>query len=225
MVGAHLPFGMTDIPPRARDGGGAGVSSSGEGGAIPLEQGVVRRAQEGDAAAFEQLYRTHAGRVYALCLRMSGDRERARELAHDAFVRAWERLASYRGEAAFGTWLHRLTVNVVLERQRGERRRQAHEVTASDLATDDGDEEQGDRLEATMTATVRGGQVIPRDVDRMELEAAIASLPRNARMVFVLHAVEGYRHDEIAQVMAIAEGTVRAHLHRARRLLMEFLTR
>lgn len=187
---------------------------------------MVRRAQGGDEQAFEALYRAHAGRVFALCLRMTGERGRAQELAHDAFVRAWERLGSFRGESAFGSWLHRLTVNVVLERQRSERRRRMHEGPAPD-----GDEEAADGWDDVGGAgagTDREGwhHVTRRDdAVRLDLEAAIARLPTNARTVFVLHVVEGYRHDEIAALMSIADGTVRAHLHRARRLLMEYLSR
>ncbi len=190
----------------------------------PDESEVVRRAQAGDERAFEALYRMHAGRVFALCLRMAGEREQARELAHEAFVRAWERLGTYRGEAAFGSWLHRLTVNVVLERRRRERRRQAHEVAeggGDELAADGWDDAGG---EAT-AAVAEGWRRAVRDdqAARLDLESAIARLPTNARTVFVLYVVEGYRHDEIAAMMTIAEGTVRAHLHRARRLLMEYL--
>ncbi len=165
--------------------------------------------------AFEVLYRQSAGRVFALCLRMSRDRERARELAHDAFVRAWEKMSTFRGDAAFSTWMHRLTVNLVLERQRSERRRAAHEVTVADR----GDVDEDDAPEVrTMLQLVRHDEG-----ERLDLEAAIRTLPPNARTVFVLHEVEGYQHDEIAQSMGIAPGTVRAHLHRARRLLMEYL--
>ena len=174
------------------------------------EAALVARARGGDSAAFEGLYRITSGRVFALCLRMTGERERARELAHDVFVRAWEKLPGFRGEAAFGTWLHRLAVNVVLERQRHERRRQAHETSGIDEAED----------APVMLRVVRRDEG-----DRLDLETAIARLPTNARTVFVLHEVEGYRHEEIARMMEIAEGTVRAHLHRARRLLMEFLSR
>lgn len=187
---------------------------------------MVRRAQGGDEGAFEALYRAHAGRVFALCLRMTGERQRAQELAHDAFVRAWERLPSFRGESAFGSWLHRLTVNVVLERQRGERRREAHEVRGGDLddeVADGWDDAAGEGEPATAGAWRRAAR--GDDALRLDLESAIARLPTNARTVFVLHVVEGYRHDEIATVMTIAEGTVRAHLHRARRLLMEYLSR
>jgi RNA polymerase sigma-70 factor (ECF subfamily) len=175
------------------------------------EPQVVARARGGDVAAFELLYRATAGRVFALCLRMSGDRDRARELAHDVFVRAWEKLPGFRGDASFATWLHRLAVNEVLEQARGERRRLARVSLA-------GDEDEG--------AVERRAPAAAGDPDaRIDLERAIALLPPNARRVFVLHDVDGYRHGEIARAMAIAEGTVRAHLHRARRLLMEMLER
>lgn len=172
---------------------------------------VVARAREGDVAAFESLYHATAGRVFAVCLRMTGDRARARELTHDVFVRAWERLPGFRGEASFATWLHRVAVNEVLEQSRGERRRLAR----VSLVEDEDD-----------VAAERGAPSVAGDPDaRIDLERAIALLPPNARRVFVLHDVDGYRHGEIARVMAIAEGTVRAHLHRARRLLMEMLDR
>lgn len=174
------------------------------------DRDLALRAQAGDLRSFEVLFGRHAGRTFALCLRMTGDRQRARELAHDAFVRAWERLGSYKGEAAFSTWLHRLTVNVILEAARSQRRREARVALADD--TDD-----DVQLAAELTPTDVG--------DRIDLERAIAKLPPNARQVFVLHDVEGFRHDEIADRMAIAPGTVRAHLHRARKLLMTWLDR
>ncbi len=170
------------------------------------EHAWVERARAGDSAAFELLYQRHGGRTYALCVRLCADPTRARELAHDAFVRAWERLGSFRGDAAFGTWLHRLTVNVVLEAARRDQRRRARVEVADDPAD----------LELAAS----------RDSDplvRMQLEEAIAALPPNARMVFVLHDVEGYSHQEIAERMELAAGTVRAHLHRARQLLMKHL--
>lgn len=177
---------------------------------LPDDRDLASRALEGDTRSFEVLFERHAGRVYALCVRMAGDRQRARELAHDALVRAWERLGSYKGEAAFGTWLHRLTVNVVLESARSQRRREARVALAED---DDADGGGAPELAASDVG------------DRIDLERAIAKLPRNARQVFVLHDVEGFRHDEIADRLAIAPGTVRAHLHRARKLLIAWLDR
>lgn len=168
---------------------------------------LARRARAGDVAAFERLYRTHAGHVRAVCLRLCADGLRAEEAAQDAWVRAWERLSTWRGDAAFGTWLHRLTVNVVLESFRSERRRLAR----VSLAGDD------DEVDAAVPAREPG--------DALDLERAIARLPRGARTVFVLHDVEGYRHGEIATMTGLAEGTLRAQLCRARRLLMEMLDR
>lgn len=170
---------------------------------------LASRAVRGDVAAFEQLYRRSSGRVYALCLRMSGDPQRARELAHDAFVRAWERLATFRGDAEFDTWIHRLTVNVVLADRRTERRRQQRVTLA--------DDEPGVALDA---APARAG----RDVlARLDLERAIATLQPGPREVFVLHDVEGYGHDEIARRMGMPAGTVRSMLHRARKALMNWM--
>ena len=159
---------------------------------------------------FEPFYRAHVRRVYALCLRMSGDARRAEELTQDVFVRAWEGRASYRGAALLGTWLHRLAVNVVLSGARADRRRLARV-------------EPSDAPEAVAGARV--SERAPAVGERLDLERAIAALPAGARTVFVLHDVEGYTHEEIARLMGIASGTVRSQLHRARRLLMEALDR
>lgn len=173
---------------------------------------LVALASAGDVAAFRRLYERSSGRVFALCLRMTSDGQRARELAHDAFVRAWERLPSFRGESHFDTWMHRLAVNVVLEAARSDRRREARVSLADDEGSPD--------------AMASAGAYAPADVlDRIDLERAIATLPPNARTVFVLHDVEGFRHDEIAERMQLATGTVRAHLHRARQLLMRMLNK
>jgi RNA polymerase sigma-70 factor (ECF subfamily) len=165
----------------------------------------VRRAQAGDADAFEAVYRAHAGRVYALCLRMAGDVTQARELVQDVFIRAWEKLGTFRGDSAFGTWLHRLAVNVVLMDRRLAARR------AEDrLEGDEGEERPLQAREA------------PAGL-RMDLEQAIAALPPMARQVLILYDVEGYEHQEIGTMLGIAEGTSKAHLFRARRLLREKL--
>jgi len=172
---------------------------------------LVTLAARGDVSAFEQLYARSAGRVYAVCVRMTGDPQRAREFTHDAFVRAWERLSTFRGEAAFETWMHRLAVNVVLTATRGERRRAARMVAT----TDEPDAE-------FETSFGRPGP----DVEmRVDLERAIASLPPRAREVFVLHDVEGYKHDEIADRLELQSSSVRAQLHRARQMIMRMLNR
>ena len=167
---------------------------------------LERRAQQGDRDAFEQLYRLHAGRVYALCLRLAGDAVEARRLAQDAFVRAWERLPGFRGDSAFSSWMHWLAVNVVLADRRAAVRR--HRRVAVD----------GDAAEAVGGA----GDWTP---ERLDLERAIAALPPGARAVFVLFDIEGYGHEEIAAMTGIASGTSKAQLHRARRLLREALSR
>ncbi len=172
---------------------------------------LVALAARGDVGAFERLYARSAGRVYAVCMRMTGDPQRAREFTHDAFVRAWERLSTFRGEAAFETWMHRLAVNVVLTTTRGERRRAARMVASAD------------EPEAESDAAL--ARPAPDVEMRVDLERAIAALPPRAREVFVLHDVEGYRHDEIAERLELQSSSVRAQLHRARRLIMRMLNR
>ncbi len=169
----------------------------------PRVTDTVARAAAGDRAAFETLYREHAGRVYALCLRLAGDAARAEDYTQDVFVRAWERLGSFRGEAAFSSWLHRLAVNVVLQDRRAERRRLRRVEPTDDLGA----------------APARRDRIAAR----LDLETAIAALPDAARQVFVLYDIEGYGHAEIGGLLGIAEGTSKAHLHRARRLLREAL--
>jgi RNA polymerase sigma-70 factor (ECF subfamily) len=168
---------------------------------------LVRRAQDGDEEAFGALYRSHVGRVHALCLRLAGDAQAATELTQDVFVRAWEALPSFRGESALGSWLHRLAMNVFLgsRRARGRREKRVFGTAEPQL------------LERPTDLSPAG--------TGLDLERAIAGLPEGARMVFVLHDVEGYQHGEIARMAGIAEGTSKAQLFRARRLLREALNR
>jgi RNA polymerase sigma-70 factor (ECF subfamily) len=166
---------------------------------------LVRAAQAGDAAAFEQLYRLHVGRVYALCLRLAGDVPRAETLTQDVFVRVWRKLASFAGRSAFSTWLHRLAVNVVVEEMRTEARRNGRVLMMEDLSLVD----------------APGREAPPGTA--LDLERAIAALPAGARLVFVLYDVQGYRHEEISALTGLAVGTSKAQLHRARRLLREEL--
>lgn len=166
------------------------------------------RAQAGDHAAFEGLYREYAGRVYGLCLRISADRVRAEELTQDVFVRVWEKLPSFRGESAFSSWLFRLAVNVVLSQRRSDNRRSRGAVELDDPDSS---------FELEARAPVPGLT--------MDLDQAIARLPSGARAVFVLHEVEGYEHQEIAELTGIATGTSKAHLFRARKLLRKWLDR
>jgi RNA polymerase sigma-70 factor (ECF subfamily) len=173
---------------------------------------LVARAKSGNVEAFEALYRRHGGRVHALCLRLTADGQRAAELTQDVFVRAWDGLPAFRGESAFGSWLHRIAVNASLMSRRSDQRRTSRVSLAEDLATP--------------TTSAPDAIVAPRDVESaIDLERALQSLPAGARAAFVLHEIEGYTHEEIAGLTGIAAGTVRAQLHRARRLLMEALER
>lgn len=176
----------------------------------PDDLTLVRLAAAGDARAFERLYRLHVDRIFGLCCRLChGDTARAEQSTQDAFVRAWEKLGSFRGESRFGTWLHRLTVNVVL----GEHRLLKRWVTFEDgIGTED---------ESSADAVIP-----PQHEDaglKMDLERAMSRLPKGARTVLVLHDIEGYQHEEIASLTGIAVGTSKAQLHRARRLMRGWL--
>jgi RNA polymerase sigma-70 factor (ECF subfamily) len=171
----------------------------------------VARAAAGDRGAFERLYRQHVNRVFSLCARMVADRGRAEELTQDVFVRAWEKLRLFRGESSFSTWLHRLTVNVVLNARKSDGRQQSR--------FEENDEETG--MDAH--AGVVGMPLAPGDL--LDLEEAITRLPPGARRVFVLHDVEGYKHEEIAEMLGVTSGATKAQLHRARLLLREALNR
>jgi RNA polymerase sigma-70 factor (ECF subfamily) len=163
----------------------------------------VALAASGNGHAFERLYRSHVARVHSLARRMMGP-EHADELTQDVFVRAWEKLGTFRGEAAFGTWLHRLAVNLILSR----RSRLGVERSRIDGA---------DETLALQPAAAARPELM------IDFESAIGRLPEGARQVFVLHDVEGYRHDEIGELMGIAVGTSKAQLHRARMLLRSHL--
>ena len=163
-------------------------------------------AEESRAALLERLYRDHSDRIYGLCLRMSGDRTQAAELAQDVFVRAWEQLDRLQPGSDAGAWLWRLATNVVLNSMRSERRRHARVAPVAEPGL----------LERAELGT-------PLPVRRLSIDAAMARLPERAREVFVLHDVEGFAHAEVAAMLGVAEGTVRAHLHRARTLMREAL--
>ena len=151
------------------------------------------------------LYREHVPRVHGLCLRMARDRHEADELTQQTFVRAWERLGSFRGDSAFSTWLHRVAVNVVVSEMRARGRwRERH----------------ADAVEPESVSV----PVMPSSGTDLDLERAIAGLSPQARLVFWLHDVLGYKHSEIADQTGLAVGTSKAHLHRARRLLREELS-
>lgn len=154
----------------------------------------IQSAQCGDVAAFEQLYRNHADQIYGLCLRMTADPAAAEDCTQNAFIQAWRRIEQFEGRSGFGTWLHRIAVNEVLMM----RRRQVPEAT--------GFEQEEPGLEMSPEAG-------------LDLETAIAELPEQARHIFVLRAVYGHTHEEIADLLGLVAGTVRAHYHRARQAL------
>ncbi|HEV8354432.1 MAG TPA: RNA polymerase sigma factor [bacterium] len=163
----------------------------------------VALAAAGDASAFERIYRTHLARIHSLTRRMLGSHE-ADEVTQDIFVRTWQKLGQFRGDSQFSTWLHRLAVNVVIERRRSfaiQRERMTDDPAALDLVT-----------------------VAPARADlRVDFEAAIEQLPAGAREIFVLHDVEGYKHREIAAMLDITSGTSKRQLHRARMLMRKHL--
>ncbi len=166
----------------------------------------ARLAAEGDVRAFERLYRSHVDRVYSLVRRMLGE-ELADEVTQDVFVRAWRKVDTFRGDAAFGTWLHSLAVNVVLGRRRKLAIRRERFL--------------GDPS-AVLETTSRGRSVAPQGP---EFEAGLRELPDGAREVFVLHDMEGYKHREIAEMLGVTVGTTKAQLHRARMAMRKFVAR
>lgn len=173
------------------------------------EAGLVDQAASGDRAAFEVLYRRHRDRIYGLVWRLAGgDAGLAEDLLQEAFVRAWQKLDSFRGDSRFGTWLHRLSVNVALSDRRIRMRKAGRETA----------------LDGTVER-VTSGEADVRAPDQMDLEQAIAQLPERARTVLVLFDVEGYSHAEIAEMTGMAVGSSKAQLHRARKLVREELGR
>jgi RNA polymerase sigma-70 factor (ECF subfamily) len=168
---------------------------------------TVASAQSGDVGAYERLYHQHVGRIYAICLRMTANPDRAEEATQQAFINAWRRLETFNGDH-FAAWLKKIAVNAVLSeaRSRGRRREDA---------MDDVEQAAADEAPRPVAVPDHG----------LDLESAIKILPERARTVFVLHDVEGYRHREIAEMIGVAEGTSKAQLHRARKTLREVLQR
>ena len=173
----------------------------------PAMADLVREAQGGDATAFEALYRRNVGRVHAICRRLSADAGRAEELTQEVFLSAWRHLDSCPGEDRFTAWLCRLAIHRVLGASRSMRRRMRREIV-------------GEVRDDAGRVTASDG---PSPGLAIDLERAMDTLPSGARQVFVLHDVEGFRHEEIAGLLGISVGTSKAQLHRARRLLKEAL--
>jgi len=173
------------------------------------DNALARAAGQGDMTAFEELYKRHNHRVYSLCLRMTANTSEAEDLAQEAFIQLFRKIGSFRGESAFTTWLHRLTVNQVLMHFR-------KSSVKLERTTEEGD---------TPEQVVHGTQnpnTMPV-VDRIALDKAIAQLPPGYREVFVLHDVEGHQHEEIARMLGVAAGTSKSQLHKARMKLRRLL--
>lgn len=172
---------------------------------VGAEPEDVSRSQRGDLRAFERLYHSHVSRVAGLVRRMMGS-EHAHDVTQDIFVRAWQKIGTFRGESAFGTWLHRVSVNVILQR-RAALRTERDRFVSDEYALDD------------VPARHR------TDHADLDVERAIGKLPPGARAVFVLHDMEGFTHEEIGELMGVTSGTSKAQLHRARMILRGYLTR
>jgi len=169
------------------------------------QERLVARAQAGDQEAFATLYRTHYRQVHALSLRLTCESGRAEELTQEAFVRAWGALQGFRGDSRLGTWLHTITVRAHSEREKRARRIEEREVPS----------------ETVDSYAFAARRAMPGTA--IDLERAIAKLPPRAREVLVLYDIHGYKHREIAAMLNVAEGTTKAQLHRARRLVRSFL--
>jgi RNA polymerase sigma-70 factor (ECF subfamily) len=171
---------------------------------------LVERCRQGDLGAFEELYRTHAGRIFSLAVRMLGNTADAEDLLQEIFLSAHRKLDSFRGEAALGTWLYRLATNQILDYVRSRAARTGQLTDGLD--------------DASVVADGLGHRLGDRAIDRIDLERALAQLPEGCRAAFVLHDVEGLEHREVADVLGIAEGTSKSQVHKARLRLRALLS-
>ena len=178
------------------------------------EQEALRSACEGDPHAFERLYALHSRRVYALCLRLSGNPSDAEDLTQEAFLQLFRKISTFRGESKFSTWLHRLTVNVVLMR----RRKKRHPEVSLDATAESDDRDSRPILDLGGPDLRLSGAL-----DRVNLSKALEQLPDGYREIFVLHDVEGYEHNEIAAILGCSTGNSKSQLFKARMRLRELL--
>jgi RNA polymerase sigma-70 factor, ECF subfamily len=205
--------GCAAIGPLARNRPSDPIASAPPPKAL-AEGEAIRLAQAGDAAAFEFLYELHSRRVYALCLRMVSNPCDAEDLMQEAFLQLFRKIATFRGESAFSTWLHRMTVNVVLMRLR----KKALPVASLEETTEPDEDGGGPRKDLGAPDLRLSGAV-----DRVNLERSIDRLPPGYRTVFVLHDVQGYEHNEIAGIMGCSVGNSKSQLHKARTRLRDLL--
>jgi RNA polymerase sigma-70 factor, ECF subfamily len=199
----------TDASPPTASPGTAGPAAP----ADSADAGVLARAQAGDHAAFAQLYALHKRRVYSLCLRMLGNVAEAEDLTQESFLQLHRKIATFRGDSAFSTWLHRLTINVVLMHLR----RKGLNLISLDEALDPSPDHGPARSFGAPDMRLTGS------IDRMTLEKAVESLPAGYRLIFVLHDIEGYEHNEIATLLDCSIGNSKSQLHKARMKLREAL--
>lgn len=170
---------------------------------------LIRQAAAGNSHAFKELYKGNSARVYAVCLRISQDRDTADDLTQEVFIKAWEKLGTFQFQSKFSSWLHSIAVNQFLMMKRSEKR---FNESIGELAV-------------IMNRENTPGKAKHGFDSRIDIETALEKLPEQARMAFVLHDIEGYKHREISDLMNIEVGTSKAHLHRARRMLREELTK
>jgi RNA polymerase sigma-70 factor, ECF subfamily len=177
------------------------------------EAEAIERAKQGDAEAFQALYDRHKRRVYSLCLRMTANTAEAEDLAQEAFLQLFRKIGTFRGESAFSTWLHRLSVNVVLMHLR----KKSLPVVSLDETTQNTEEDSPKKDFGAEDLSLAGS------IDRLQLQKAVESLPPGYRTIFVLHDVEGYEHNEIAGIVGCSIGNSKSQLHKARMKLRDIL--
>jgi RNA polymerase sigma-70 factor (ECF subfamily) len=202
--GSQTPAGETASNPTAQAAGAAPLSP---------DAAILAQAQAGSHSAFAQLYALHKRRVYSLCLRMLGNVAEAEDLTQEAFLQLHRKIATFRGDSAFSTWLHRLTINVVLMHLR----RKGLNLISLDEALDPTPEHGPARSFGAPDLRLTGS------IDRMTLEKAVEDLPAGYRLIFVLHDIEGYEHNEIATLLDCSIGNSKSQLHKARMKLREAL--
>jgi len=179
----------------------------------PVEAGILARAQAGDHFAFAELYSRHKRRIYSLCLRMVGNVAEAEDLTQEAFLQLHRKIGTFRGDSAFSTWLHRLAINVVLMQLRKKGLSLISLDEAMEPVPDEGPGRSFGALDPTLTGAI----------DRMALESAVGALPPGYRLIFILHDVEGFEHNEIAAMLDCSIGNSKSQLHKARLKLRDVL--
>jgi RNA polymerase sigma-70 factor (ECF subfamily) len=214
---ARNPYNVKIVSRISRGAGGKGNLTDPEqrqaGDFVEAE--LIEKAKLGDAQAFQALYEKHKRRVYSLCLRMTSNTAEAEDLTQEAFLQLYRKIATFRGESAFSTWLHRLSVNVVLMHLR---RKSLPVVSLEETTQGGGGEDDTPKKDFGAEDIALAGSI-----DRLQLQRAVDDLPPGYRTIFVLHDVEGYEHNEIAQIVGCSIGNSKSQLHKARMKLRDLL--